>query len=182
MSDHLTESPELDLPAASLLALRRALVAELGADHAARALQRAGHAAGDALFAAFRSKAGADDPADLDELEFWRRLAALFADRGWGRLDFEAAHPGVGSLESSDWAEVDPAAGELRPSCYFTAGLLANILGRTAGADVGIIEVECRSRGDLRCRFLFGGRAALERVFAGLSVGHDAAEILADLG
>jgi predicted hydrocarbon binding protein len=182
MSEPQMQSPELDLPVASLLALRRALEAELGADTAARALQQAGHAAGDALFAAFAGSVRDGDVADLDEAEFWRRLRDLFADRGWGTLHFEDIHPGVGALESSDWAEADPAEGALRPSCYFTAGLLANLLGRTANEDVGILEVECRSRGDLRCRFLFGGHAALEWIHGELSAGRDVESTLADLG
>src|SRR5690606_12264438 len=97
---------------------------------------------------------------------FWRRVSDLFATRGWGRLAYESLHPGIGCLESSDRVEADPAAGASRPSCFFSAGLLANILGRTAGQPVGMLEVECRSRGDLRCRFIFGGSAAIDPIYA----------------
>lgn len=182
MSDTLTESPELALPVASLLALRRALEAELGADGASRALHHAGHAAGDALFDAFIAAVPGADLGELDEVAFWHELAALFSRRGWGTLAFEGAHPGVGALESADWAEADPGEGALTPSCHFTAGLLANLLGRTAGDDVGILETECRSRGDLRCRFLFGGRDALGLVYEALRTGRALEDALADLG
>lgn len=182
MSQPSKESQALDLPVASLLALRHALEAELGADGAARALRRAGHAAGDALFTSLADAAGGTPPGELDEADFWATLDALFAERGWGHLTFEAAHEGIGSLESSDWAEADPAEAAGRPSCHFTAGMLANLLGRSAGGDIGILEVECRSKGDLRCRFLFGGRAALERVFAGLNAGRTVDHLLAELG
>ncbi len=178
MSEPTSRSPEITLPVASLRAMRRALEAELGADAAARALQHAGHAAGDA-FHALLSDDG--DPSRLGESEFWRRLNDIFAERGWGRLHFEPEHPGIGSLESADWSEADPGAGALRPSCHFTAGLLANVLGRTAGQDVGVFEVECRSRGDLRCHFYFGGAEALQRVYTALRDGRDVEAALAEL-
>ncbi len=178
MSPTSTRSPEVRLPADSLRALRRALESAVGADEAARALHHAGHAAGDA-FHALLAETG--DPAELGESEFWRRLNGLFEERGWGRLQFESRHPGLGSLESADWAEADPAAGAGRPSCHFTAGLLANVLGHTAGQDVGVLEVECRSRGDLRCHFYFGGAEALQHVYAALVEGRSVDEALAEL-
>ena len=183
MPESPTPFPELGLPVASLLALRQAVETELGPDNAARALQQAGHAAGDAVFAALSSEI-APDGSTLDQIpesQFWFRLGDFFARRGWGRLAFEAAHPGLGALESADWAEADPAAGALRPSCHFTTGLLANLLGRTVGQDVGALEVECRSRGDLRCRFVFGGQPALERLFEALRAGQDVETALAEL-
>ncbi|HEX7119613.1 MAG TPA: V4R domain-containing protein [Longimicrobiales bacterium] len=178
MSQSPNRSPEVGLPAASLHAMRRALEAEVGADAAAHALQHAGHAAGDAFHALLADGA---DPSELDESEFWRRLNDLFAERGWGRLSFEPEHPGVGALESGDWAEADPTAGTPRPSCSFTAGLLANVLGRTAGRDVGVLEVECRSRGDLRCLFYFGGAEALRRIHAALQSGRSPDAALEEL-
>jgi len=179
MSQMPTDLPQIALPAASLHAMRRALEAELGPTGAARALQNAGHAAGDAFHAIL---AGHGDASELPESEFWRRLNDLFAERGWGRLHFEPEHPGIGSLESSDWAEADPGAASPHPCCHFTAGLLANLLGRTAGQDVGILEVECRSRGDLRCLFYFGGAEALQRVYVALQEGRSAESALTELG
>lgn len=178
MSQKPTDLPEVALPAASLHAMRRALEAELGPSGAARALQNAGHAAGDALHAIL---AGNGDASSLPESEFWNRLNQVFAQRGWGRLQFTAQHPGIGALESSDWAEADPSSASPHPCCHFTAGLLANVLGRTAGQDVGVLEVECRSRGDLRCLFYFGGADALQRVYAALQEGRSAEAALAEL-
>ncbi|HLU25338.1 MAG TPA: V4R domain-containing protein [Longimicrobiales bacterium] len=179
--------PECAIPVAGLAALRRALTAELGGDAAARALQAAGHAIGDAfyeLLAGRRVSAGADDVAPIGELPesaFWRRVSELFAERGWGHLTHSAIHPGIGALDSSDWAEADPAAGATRPSCFITTGILANLLGRAAGASIGVLELECRSRGDLRCRFAFGGHEALEALYAGVRAGRDADAVLAEL-
>ncbi len=176
-------TPELALPVSSLIALREALEAEVGGDAAARALRHAGHAAGDTLYRLLAANAGNEDinPAELPEDEFWHRVADLFAARGWGRLHFEAVHPGIGALESGDWVEADADSHRLRPSCHFTTGLLANLLGQAAGGPVGVLEVECRSRGDLRCRFAFGGQDALEAVYGALVKGHDLDQALAAL-
>lgn len=178
-------SVQLCLPAASLIALRRALIGQVGPDAAARALRRAGHAAGDAVFATLahdvaRSETP-DGPEDLETVQFWTRLAQFFAACGWGHLAHEPVHAGVGALDSADWVEADPADAASRPSCFFTTGLLANVLGRTADAAVGVLEVECRSRGDLRCRFLFGGAAALGPLYTGLVAGQDLDAALAAL-
>lgn len=168
-------NPELALPVPSLLALRAALEEAVGPEAAAAALRRAGHAAGDALFPLLAPHPEADasgpDASDLPESEFWHRVADLFAARGWGHLEFQALHPGLGSLESADWVEADPANSRLHPSCHFTTGVLANLLGRAAGADVGVLEVECRSRGDLSCHFMFGGHDALEALYQALARG-----------
>ena len=108
-------------------------------------------------------------------------MAELFAARGWGRLEFTALHPALGSLEASDWVEADASDGSLRPSCHFTTGVLANLLGHAAGENVGVLEVECRSRGDLACRFIFGGHDALEAVYQALARGQELDQALAQL-
>jgi predicted hydrocarbon binding protein len=172
--------PEVALPVAALAGIQRALAEQVDADAAARALQVAGHAAGDALHALLAS--GTSEPdAGAAVASYWRRLAELFSARGWGHLVHEAVHAGVGALESTDWAEADAMAGALRPSCHFTTGLLANLLGGTAGGPVAVLEVECRARGDLRCRFLFGGEEALHAVHGAMVEGASADDTLAAL-
>lgn len=180
MARHNTPTAGIDLPLPALAAIRRELTAALGTDAAARTLQAAGNAAGDAFHDLL---AGAHDAplAGLGEAEFWRRLGDFFAERGWGRLQHEAAHPGVGALESADWAEADTVGAARRPSCHFTTGLLANLLGRVAGESVSVLEVECRARGDLRCRFLFGGPAALDVVYGSVAEGASADRALEEL-
>lgn len=160
--------PELAIPVASLAALRRALTSEVGADAAARALASAGHAAGDALFS--QMAAAPDEQArpsveGVAESAFWRKLSTLFSSRGWGTLGHAPAHEGVGSLESADWVEADTEAGASRPSCFFSTGMIANILGNAAGAPIAVLEVECRSQGDARCRFLFGSTEAMQALY-----------------
>lgn len=174
--------PELALPVGSLSALRNALEAQIGGDAAALALRQAGYAAGDALFPLLASGAeGAAGAGELPESVFWHRVSDLFAARGWGKLEFSAMHPALGSLETADWVEADASDGNLRPSCHFTTGLLANLLGRAAGEEVGVLEVECRSRGDLACRFLFGGQDALAVVYEALAHGQELDQALAQL-
>ncbi len=176
-------TPELAFPVESLTALRNALEAQVGGDAAARALRQAGYAAGDALFPLLNPgvQEPGHEPAELPESVFWRRVSELFAARGWGRLEFAAVHPGLGALEAADWVEADASDGSLRPSCHFTTGLLANLLGRAAGEQVGVLEVECRSRGDLSCRFVFGGHDALDVVYEALAHGQELDQALAQL-
>jgi predicted hydrocarbon binding protein len=170
-----TRPQELALPIASLAALRNALIDVVGEDAAAVALRAAGYAAGDALFNALAS---GDIDASTATDRFWQRLAQIFQARGWGTLRHEDAHPGVGALNSLDWVEVDALGSALRPSCFLTTGLLANLLGRMAGEEVAVLEVECRSRGDARCRFLFGSADALDAVYAHIASGDSASAAL----
>lgn len=158
----MTRPTEIALPAASLAALRTALTAELGEDAAARVLRNAGHEAGDVFFQLLASEA--DALASVDANAFWRRFAQLFSTRGWGTLSHSDVHPGIALLASSDWAE-SAGGTEARPSCYFTTGLLANVLGKVAGSDVAVLEVECKARGDAACRFMFGSPTALRGVY-----------------
>jgi predicted hydrocarbon binding protein len=156
---------EIALPAASLATLRRSLSSEIGEDAAARVLRSAGHDAGDAFFHILTSDASGKPISDVDAASFWRRFAQLFSMRGWGTLQHTDVHPGIAVLSASDWAESDNAVNDGRPSCYFTTGLLANVLGKVANGDVAVMEVECRSRGDAQCRFLFGSPEALRSVY-----------------
>ena len=165
---------EIRIPAASVLALRTTLRQEVGAQAATLALQKAGHAAGDALFERLGTDAGLED---TPQATFWTRLSSLLRDIGWGAVEHEELHPGVGALHATDWFEVDPAAGT--PTCPFSTGVLANIMGRVAGQDVAVMVVPCDDGGDRCCRFLFGAGPVLQQVYAGL---RDGGELEATLG
>jgi bacteriochlorophyll 4-vinyl reductase len=175
-----TRQPELVLPAAALSALRDALVASVGPDAAAEALRAAGHAAGDAFHDLLSGPH--DELGGLPADQFWARFAQLFASRGWGQLRYAEAHPGVGALSADDWVEARGGAAAQQPACHFTTGVLANLLGRVTGADVAVLEVECRARGDGHCRFLFGGAAAVYAVYDRLSAGDEPDAALAQIG
>jgi hypothetical protein len=178
---------ELAIPVGSLTALRHALADEVGDDAAARALQVAGVAAGRAFFDTLAhagtagGRTGDSDPATWTESAFWRLLGDLLGRRGWGRIQNSHAHVGVGAIDAFDWVEAEPDAGALRPSCFFTTGLLANLLGRVVGDDVAVLEVACRSRGDAHCRFLYGSPETLDVVFSRIRNGADIEETLATL-
>jgi predicted hydrocarbon binding protein len=178
MAHTAKRAPELAIPVASLAALRQALTAEVGADAAAQALHAAGHAAGDAWYPQLSS--GSEDTG-ISEGTFWRRLNHLFSSRGWGTLNHAPVHPGVGALDANDWVEAQPDAGESRPSCFFTTGVLANLLGNAASADVAVMEVECRSSGAPHCRFLFGSAEALNALYSRVSRGSTVDTALAEL-
>ncbi len=189
MASIQTRPSELVVPVRALRALRDALAAEVGEDGAARALRVAGAAAGEAMFRSFATASGATGEdhelrarlSGLAENRFWDAIAAFFASRGWGRLKFSAAHEGVGALATADWIESDPEAAARRPSCFFTTGLLAGLLGRVTDAEVAVLEVECRTRGDARCRFLFGAPPAMQALYAGLASGRDVDTSLTEL-
>jgi hypothetical protein len=64
------------------------------------------------------------------------------------------------------------------PMCFFTAGMLADFLGRLAGEAVSVLEVECRSRNDERCRFLSASPETLDRVYELMNAGRSYEEAL----
>jgi predicted hydrocarbon binding protein len=169
---------DIQIPAESILALRRALVRQVGREAADRALQEAGHSAGDALFARLGGDAG--QVGDTPLQTFWDRLAGLFRELGWGSVEHQTPHPGVGALEARDWFEVDESAS--RPTSPFTTGLLANLLGRAAGGEVAVLQVACEGSGARCARFLFGAPPVLDRLYSGLREGQDVDAGLAALG
>ena len=171
---------DIRLPADAILALRRTLVREVGAEATARALQEAGNAAGDALHARLARSSEGDGLGQTPSGSFWDRLAGLFREMGWGTAEHRDLHPGVGALDVRDWFEVDP--GGRRASCPFTTGVLANILGRVAGGEVAVLQVDLPDGAAGGCRFLFGGADALQRLYGGLREGRDLEAALGSLG
>ena len=174
----MASTRDIRFPVDSVQALRRALIREVGSEPATRALQQAGHAAGDAIFQRLGEEA--DAVGQIPQDTFWSRLSALFRELGWGTVDHQTPHPGVGALVARDWfeGEEDGGAG----AAPFTTGLLANILGRAAGGEVSVLQVPCDD-GDGRClRFLFGAPPVLDRLYAGLRDGADVEASLGALG
>ncbi len=100
----------------------------------------------------------------LEQGRFWAELSRFFQDRGWGEISQERIHPGLGLLRSPDCgeSEVDTAASER--NCDFTTGLLAGTFTRLAGASIEVVEVSCRSRGDVDCSFALGSAQAVRRL------------------
>ncbi len=172
----MASNREIRIPADSILILHRTLRAEVGAQAATVALQTAGHAAGDALYERFDREGRVDE---TPHATFWSRLSGLFREMGWGTVEHRELHAGVGALVARDWFEVEVGG---RPSCPFSTGVLARILGQVAGRDVAVMAVPCDDDSDGCCRFLFGAGPVLQQVYAGLREGRALDASLGALG
>lgn len=157
----------------ALVALRGILFRDAGTNAAAY-LQEAGYAGGGALYGAFaswNSARGGAAPETLAASEFGQRATEFFAELGWGAVNVGTLHDSVMTLDSSNWAEADPAAAMQFPGCYLSSGLLADFFGRVAGAPLVAMEVECRSMGYDRCRFLLGSSETMQHVYNDMTQG-----------
>jgi predicted hydrocarbon binding protein len=162
--------------------LRASLERDAGMQ-AATHLQEAGFAGGEELYNAFTpwlaKTHGVDRPADLDMQFLGEVLSEFLAEQGWGRLTAIPLGPAVLALDSTDWAEaLDVPQGEF-PSCHLSCGLLADFLGRISQGLVAVMEVECRSRGEARCRFLAGAPETLGILYERMAQGSGYLEALA---
>jgi predicted hydrocarbon binding protein len=150
----------------SLLALRSVLFRDVGAE-AATLLQEAGIAGGPGLYDTFTrwlSARGRGAPETLDATEFAERATEFFRDAGWGSIAVGSLDS-VATIDSSDWAEGDPSYPLEFPGCYYSTGVFADFFGRRAGEPLAVMEVECRSMGADRCRFLVGSEETMQRVY-----------------
>jgi uncharacterized protein len=173
VSVDLAQSGMVGLTRDALVALRGVLFRDAGMN-AASYLQEAGYAGGAALYDAFASwnaARGGGAPEALSAPQFEQRAAQFFAELGWGVLRVGMLHDSVMTLDSSNWAESDPAAAMQFPGCYLSSGLLADFFGRVAGAQLVAMEVECRSMGYERCRFLLGSAETMQHVYDDMTRG-----------
>jgi len=104
-------------------------------------------------------------------------LSEFFTSGGWGSVTLHPVGTGALALDSTDWAEAAPGTAQ-SPMCFFSAGMLADFLGRFADETVAVMEVECRSRGDERCRFLSATPQVLEKVYDEMTAGRSYADAL----
>jgi predicted hydrocarbon binding protein len=162
----------LALPRASLLALRAALIRDTGGSFATF-LQEAGYAGGEAVFGAFRAWVAArcEDVEALDVPGFQARATEFFREAGWGSITVAAVADVVALVDSTDWAEADPVSALPYPSCHYTTGMFADFFGRTAAAPLSVLEVECRSAGSPRCRFLVGAADVMGHLYERMTAG-----------
>jgi predicted hydrocarbon binding protein len=161
--------------------LRSALERDTGLQ-ASTYLQEAGFAGGEELYAEFRewllATRGVEHPGELDAEYFSEALSEFFADQGWGRLEARPLGDSVLALDSAEWAESVETGGNEFPSCHLTCGMLADFFGRLSDGLVAVMEVECRSRGDARCRFLAGSPETLSTLYDRMAQGTGYAEAL----
>lgn len=160
-------------PALPLRALHASLQTH-APDAAVTILQETGFASGEAIHQAFTAwlpaGAGVESPDQLDGNRLSQVLSGFFEAQGWGPLSVNPLPGGALALDSAAWAEAEPGTAQA-PMCFFTAGMLADFLGRLSGESVAVMEVECRSKGDERCRFLSAMPETLQRVYEAMTEG-----------
>lgn len=174
MTIDLTGSGMLAITRDALTALRAALMRDTG-DAAGAYLQEAGYAGGGAQFEAFRqwlAARGAGAPESLSVDGFQSEATEFFRRAGWGSLEVGALHDTVATLDSADWAEATPELPLDQVGCSFSCGMFADFFGRVADAPLAVMEVECRSAGSPRCRFLLGSADVMQTVYDHMSQGH----------
>ncbi len=163
----LAGSELLAVSRGALSALRSALLRDAGPE-AAACLQEAGYAGGHAVYASFerwlRSQ-GIEDPAELRMDDFQRLTSTYFRDAGWGSVELDALHDAVAVVDSPDWGEADPDEHIEHPACHFTTGMFADFFGHFSDVPLAVLEVECRSSGAPRCRFLLGNDEVMRYVY-----------------
>ena len=168
----------------ALAALRSSLMRDAG-DAAAGYFQEAGYAGGATLFEAFRSwlrARGAAAPESLPLDEFQQLAGQFFRETGWGSLHVGALDETVVTLDSTDWGEASPDAGLEHPCCHLSSGMFADFFGRVADAPLAVMEVECRSTGADRCRFLLGSAEVMQHVYEAMSRGEGYEKAVASAG
>lgn len=171
----LSASAMVGVTRESLLALCASLLKDVGPE-AASYLQNAGYAGGATLFDAFSNwllGRGLGTPESLDTTEFAARATEFFGELGWGSLELGTLQSAVATIDSSDWAEADAGMALDFPGCHLTTGMFADFFGRLAGDSLAVMEVECRSMGNERCRFLVGSAELMQHVYDAMSEGLD---------
>lgn len=164
----------------SLIALRTALFRDVG-PNAAALLQEAGYAGGPAMYEAFArwlASYGHPAPESLAASDFGAQASQFFREMGWGKIELGALD-GVATIDATEWAESDPAFPLEFPGCYYSAGVFADFFGRLAGEPLAVMEVECRSMGAARCRWLVGSAETMQRVYDEMGRGVGYADALA---
>ncbi len=171
----MTELAErlLRLPRSFLRALHQGLGQGHDPIEAATLLREIGYEIGDVFYDALEEgleQAPGESLRSLSPERFWKGCSAFFEDLGWGRLQWDQPHHAIAALGSPDWIEAEGREAP-HPACHLTTGLFARLLSRAAGGDLAVLEVECRSRGDERCCFLFGSPEALDLLHREVRVG-----------
>ncbi len=183
MSVELSGNGMVGMSRDAFTTLHAAIFRDAGANAPAW-LQEAGYAGGPGLFDAFGRWCGARGlaaPESLGVSEFGIRAAEFLSALGWGNVRVESLQESALAIDSSDWVEANASSGMQYPGCYFSAGMLADFFGRIANAQLVAMEVECRSVGHERCRFLLASAETIQHVYDGMVNGVAYAESLAQM-
>jgi predicted hydrocarbon binding protein len=169
----LADHAMLAISRSALSALRAALLRDAGPSAAAY-LQEAGYAGGEAVFASFRDwlrERGREEPEEMDLSEFQVLASEYFRAAGWGTLAIGSLRDAVATVDTPDWGEANPADQLEHPGCHFTTGMFADFFGRLSAVPLAVLEVECRSAGAERCRFLLGTGEVMQYVYEQIEAG-----------
>jgi predicted hydrocarbon binding protein len=151
----------------ALAALRAALLGD--AEIAGTTyLQEAGYAGSAAVFGSFREWLRGRieaEPGELNLDEFGELASEYFRVIGWGTLQIGSLGEAVATVDSSDWGEAVPDSALEHPGCHMTTGMFAGFFGQVAERPLAVLEVECRSMGAARCRFLLGAGEVMNYVY-----------------
>jgi len=140
-------------------------------------LQESGYAAGPGLYNAFAAE---HNPTDLDADRPRRNVVPSSSPTAAGAL---VSMSPVGDRRAGARLErlggSGAGNGHRQPMCFFSAGMLADFLGRLSDEDGGGDgKSSCRSRGDERCRFLSATPDVLEKVYNEMTAGRTYEEAL----
>jgi|SRR5689334_21012400 len=164
----------------ALLQLHRSLLRDAG-EAAIPILQEVGFAAGEGIYQAFAAwlaaARGVARPTELDAGQLDGALSEFFQAIGWGAVRVAPLGTSALVVDSSDWAEAEPGSADT-PMCFFSSGMLADFFGRLSGEPVAVMEVECRSKSDQRCRFLSAAPDTLNAVYEEMAKGNDYEAVL----
>ena len=167
----------------TLAALRSILFRDAG-PAAAGALQEAGYTGGEAVYQSFADwlrRQGKASPADLEVGEFQRKASMYFREAGWGTIAIGSLGDELATVDSADWGEAEPGAGLDQPGCHITTGLFADFFGRLSDVPLAVLEVECRSAGHDRCRFLLGNADVMRSLYDEMEKGQSYTDAVAAL-
>jgi predicted hydrocarbon binding protein len=173
---------DIPLQTSALVALSPAALHRLRDTAGTQVLQEAGYAAGEGAYRAFAkwlpAVAGVEDPGELAAARLAEVFTRFLSSLGWGSVAVTQLAGAVVAVDSGDWAESQPGVGLQYPSCAFTSGLLADFMSRMGDAPLAVMEVECRSRGEARCRWLVGAPESLTALYEHMAQGADYLTVL----
>ena len=139
------------------------------------ALREAGYAGATSLFDAFETwldDRGSRRAEDLAIDEFSARAAEFFQAAGWGNVSFKSLHDALAVIDIENCWE-SQLHGQGETGCHLTTGTLAGFLGCLADYPVAVMEIECGTAANSRCRFLAGNADMLEHAYERLSRGEE---------
>lgn len=164
-------SQTVQLPSDALRALADGCLA--AGEDSVEVVREAGRRAGRFLE---RQITGEADPAEADPASYWEVTRDRLVEAGLGETSYRVVDAGVASIAAEGLPEAADHEGTGRGTegCPFSAGLFGGLLSAAADRPVAVLEVECRSRGDDRCRFLVGSEERLadlrDRIVEGASL------------